>query len=433
MTKSSSPMNPTTTLCARPNRYCLQSLWLFAFLALLGPRASAAPDLQGWNGVFGGTDNHVLKFAIGTNSANWGDTVPVQWTVANLTASAAGAFKIGFYISTSTDICGGSTYLLQKGSYPSGLSALGYNQGTWTLVLPSVNPLPGQPTTVYFGMKVDVDNEVAESNEGNNCNLGNGYDRQDAPVTITVAQPAIMVTDSVLPGDDRLVPFADVADDGPGNARGVQTVTIINKGKSTLNITSLALSGSPYFSLVQIASSIQNFISPSSLPRTIAKNGTECWVLTLQFDPATNAPASGTLTITSDDPTTPSLTVSLTGNGRPVPQIALTTPTATEIDFGDVVVGQYVRIVGVATTNLQIYNASVQDSGAYQAVVRNDFGSVTSQIATLNVPGPLLSANTRPPVRLVVLSHQGLVLATNDAVSQRNQLYNGPIVNANSR
>lgn len=329
-------MNTTTTRCARPNRCCLRSLCLFAFLALLGPRVSAAPDLQGWNGVYGGTDYNVLKFAIGATAANWGDSVPVQWTVVNLTANAAGAFKIGFYISTSPDICGGSTYLLQKAPY-TGLDAGRYSQASWTLVFPSFNPLPGQPTTVYFGMKVDVDNEVAESNEGNNCNLGNGYDRQDAPVTITPPQPAIMVTDCVQPGNDRTVPFADVADDGPGNARGVQTVTIINKGKGTLNIANLALSGSPYFSLVQIASSIQNFISPSSLPRTIAKNGTESWTLTLQFDPATSGPASGTLTITSDDPNTPSLTVSLTGTGRPVPDIALTTPEAVETDFGAVV------------------------------------------------------------------------------------------------
>ena len=290
------------------------------------------PDLAGFNGATSYPDAYFG--VLGTN-LTWGDSIRLHLAFQNLTGGNAGPFNVKVYLSPDSSIGDAGDYLILNYTNSSGLAGLTYNSLDATVSLPSVNPFGGTQTNFYVGMVVDADNQVAESNESNNRNLGNGIDR--ATAIICNPFPVIFVTDSVLPGDDRLVPFADVADDGAGNARGVQTITIINKGKGTLNIANLALTGSPYFSLQQIASSIQNFIPPSSLPRTIAKNGTESWTLTLQFDPATNGPATGALTITSDDPATPSLAISLTGNGVPVPKIALTTPEAAETDFGSVV------------------------------------------------------------------------------------------------
>ncbi len=292
--------------------------------------ALAQPDLRGYNGAY--------AFDVQESAVNWGDSITLQFAVANYGNAAAVAFKVGLYLSADTTIGDANDYLFQSVNFNNGMNAGYYGYLSYTAItLPSINPLPGQPTTVYVGMVVDVDNQVSESNEGNDKNLGGGIDRDDTPVTITPPQPAIAVTDSVSPGNDRAVAFADVADDGPGNARGVETVTVINKGKGTLTMNSLALSGSSAFSIVDIASSTQHYIQPNSLPRALGKNSTETWVITLQFDPATNGAASGTFTINSDDPTTPALAVSLTGNGLPVPKIGITTLEALETDFGSVV------------------------------------------------------------------------------------------------
>jgi RHS repeat-associated protein len=314
--------------------------YLFALATLLiaVTTAGAAVDLRGYNGTFSGGVSY--PFDIQETTANWGDQVHIRFAVANLGNSASGAYKIGIFLSADSTIDPATDYRFF--TYSSAGTAAGgglfVNYGTnGTMTLPAVNPLAGAPSTVYIGMVVDVDNEVAESNEANNRNQGAGIDRDGSPLTITAPTPSIYVTDSAAPNNDKIVAFGSVANDGAGNARGVQTVTIINKGKATLTMNSLALTGSPYFSIVEIVSSTQNFISPSSLPRALAKNGAESWVITLQFDPAASAAATGTLTINSNDPATPALALSLTGTGEPVPDIALTVPEAAETDFGGVV------------------------------------------------------------------------------------------------
>lgn len=301
---------------------------MLTFVALNCAPVHALPDLQGYGAIY--------PFDLQTNAACWGDTIPLQFNVANISGDPAGAFGVGVYMSTNTTFGDADDYLIGPVNYGS-LPAMNYSAWQGNVILPSVNPLPGQPTNVYFGMIVDYQDTVSESNEGNNQNLGHGIDRDDVAVIITPPVPDIFATDSTAPHDDLVVAFGGVAHDGPGNALGSQTVTLLNKGGGTLTVSNLVLTGSTNFALTQIASSLQNFIQPGSLPRVIANKGTEIWVLTLEFDPtATNAHA-GTLTVTSNDPDTPSLAISLTGTGVPAPDIALTTPESVETDFGTVV------------------------------------------------------------------------------------------------
>ncbi len=291
------------------------------------------PDLAGADSrVFGGS----VYFRVLESSANWGDIIRVSHAVVNNTGGNSGPFNVKFYLSPDLTIGDSGDYVVFTRTI-SGIPGQTYSATpTQSVVLPSVNPF-GTGTIFYVGMVVDADNEVAESNESNNKNLGSNLDRNATTISITPPTPSMHVTDSASPNNDNAVAFDSVANDGAGNARGVQKVTIVNKGKASLNTSNLALTGSPHFSLVEIASSTQNFIDVSSLPRVIAPNGTESWVITLQYDPAATGAHAGTLTITSNDPTTPALAVALTGTGSPVPDVALATAEAVETDFGSIV------------------------------------------------------------------------------------------------
>lgn len=301
-----------------------------ALCAMHAQQLMAGPDIRGYG-------NQGYAFNVQESNANWGDYVTLTWAVLNYGTASSGSFKVGLYLSADSNIDPATDYRFITVQFPSLTPDNGAGYLNALFLLPSVNPLPGSPSTIYIGMVVDVDNEVVEDDETNNRNLGTGIDRDDTPLTITPPVPDIFATDSVVPGNDNAIPFGSVSNDGVGNSRGVQTLTVINKGKATLNVTGITLSGSSAFSIVAIASSIQSFVSTSSLPRAIAKNGTENWVFTVQFDPTTSTALTGTLTITTNDPDTPSLAIALSGTGTPVPDIALTTPEAVETDFGDVV------------------------------------------------------------------------------------------------
>jgi RHS repeat-associated protein len=293
-----------------------------------------SPDLAGVDSRIYGGSNY---FRVTESSVNWGDTIHVSHAVVNNTGGNAGPFNVKFYLSPDATIGDASDYIVFTTNYTAGLSGQTYTStSSQSITLPAVNPF-GAGTSFYVGKVVDADNQVVETNESNNKNQGSNIDRNATTISITPPTPSIYVTDSALPNNDNAVAFGSVANDGAGNARGIQKVTIVNKGKASLNMSSLALTGSPYFSIVEIASSTQNFINLSSLPRVIAANGTESWVVTLQYDPAATAAHTGTLTINSNDPTTPALAIALTGTGDPVPDIALATAEAVETDFGGVV------------------------------------------------------------------------------------------------
>ncbi len=289
-------------------------------------------DLTGFDGRPSNSDAY---FDILESQLRWGDSFHIHFATANLSGGNAGNFKTMVYLSTDSSIGDADDYLIAVYERTNGLPGFNYYSLDDLLPLPVVNPFTNSQTNFYVGMVVDANNNVTESDENNNLNLGLGIDLDG--VTIVKPLPAIQITDSVPAGDDHAVDFGSVANDGPGHTSGTQTVTIINNGKASLTIANLMLSGNQAFSIKHILSSTESFISASSLPQVIAPNANESWVITLLFDPTTNGAASGTLTMTSDDPTTPSLAISLIGNGVPVPKIALTTPQAAETDFGSVV------------------------------------------------------------------------------------------------
>jgi hypothetical protein len=124
-----------------------------------------------------------------------------------------------------------------------------------------------------------------------------------------------------------------------------QEITIINNGSADLYISSVAVSGSPAFTITHNGC-VGSPLPPAKIPYPA---GT-CTVM-VAFTPTATGPAYGTVTIESNDPDMPVFQGSLSGNGIP-PYISVT-PEA--IDFGS-------RLTGASLT---VRNTSAAETLAW--------------------------------------------------------------------
>jgi len=133
-------------------------------------------------------------------------------------------------------------------------------------------------------------------------------------------------------------------------------VAIQNLGTANLEVTSLALTGSADFA----------FFNAPTAPFTI-KPGRQV-SFRVQYT-ASAGPASGSVDIGSDDPVTPSVSVSLSGNGIGGAQ-AISAPAS--VDYGDVTVGQslrkFVAIQNTGTADLTVNSLTLSGSADFALV-----------------------------------------------------------------
>jgi MYXO-CTERM domain-containing protein len=113
----------------------------------------------------------------------------------------------------------------------------------------------------------------------------------------------------------------DFGDQRVGTASTPKTVTVSNTGSSVLRITSLTIGTGEPFS-----------VTPNTAFDLAAGTSRE---LSVSFNPTTPGVATGTLTLTSDDPANPSAAVALTGTGVK----AMVVLSSTSLDFGRQSVG----------------------------------------------------------------------------------------------
>jgi len=153
---------------------------------------------------------------------------------------------------------------------------------------------------------------------------------------------------------------------GVGSLSDPEEITISNTGTEDLKVTDMHLSDTENFSLeVNGCGST----TPTIVP------GTSCTVL-VRFNPQSEGQFSATLTIESNDPDTPIVSVLLTGNGvvgpAPEPDIEV---SPTSLDFGDVSVGsdskQTVAIFNIGSENLEIGTITITGM-ADQFTIVND-------------------------------------------------------------
>ena len=104
------------------------------------------------------------------------------------------------------------------------------------------------------------------------------------------------------------------------------TLTVRNSGNAILTVNSIT-SSNPRFALASL-----------STPFNVGAGASQ--VATIRFSPTSAGTQSGTLTIASNDPAKPSLTMNVTGNGAGSAQAPAIDVTPSSLDFGSVTTGQ---------------------------------------------------------------------------------------------
>jgi len=133
---------------------------------------------------------------------------------------------------------------------------------------------------------------------------------------------------------------------------GSSSLTISNAGTADLTISLLTFTGTGFGD------------SGMTPPKTISAG--QSAPLTLTFAPTSTGAASGSLTIASNDPTTPSAVVSLSGTGSSTALGQLSVNPAS-VSFGNVTVGttnsQTIQLGNTGTTALTVSQVGVTGSG----------------------------------------------------------------------
>lgn len=168
-----------------------------------------------------------------------------------------------------------------------------------------------------------------------------------SPVTVNLSATAINPAPQISLSSTS-VQLGTVALGSTSNS----TVTISNVGTADLTLSVISLTGAEFG------------VSGIATPKTISA-GTSTTAI-LSFQPTSAGAVSGTLTITSNDPTTPAATITLNGTGT-------TTATATlqanpaSVNFGNVALGgsatQNITITNTGTAGVQISGVAISGAG----------------------------------------------------------------------
>lgn len=136
-------------------------------------------------------------------------------------------------------------------------------------------------------MYVDVGNEVAESKETNNYNLGTNIDL--ARIIINPPPPHISAICSTSPYTNNTVNFGSIP--ALTNSQSLQGLTIANSGKAPLLVRGVGQTGSSSFKVSQIVNNTANIVVPigslATNPVAIAPYSEQLLTFTLQFAPGT--------------------------------------------------------------------------------------------------------------------------------------------------
>jgi Abnormal spindle-like microcephaly-assoc'd, ASPM-SPD-2-Hydin/von Willebrand factor type A domain len=155
---------------------------------------------------------------------------------------------------------------------------------------------------------------------------------------------------------------------------GSNNLTVTNTGGWPLTVSSLVTSGPPFA------------VSPAS---AVVAPGSSATV-TIKFTPTTTGPASGTLTITSDDPNQPVKSVALSGTGLPTPPPGITV-SPNSLVFGATPLQFFIGIrITIANTGpCKDLNVTLTSNGTPFFVTDNDPATVppTSLTVSGTVPG----------------------------------------------
>ena len=152
------------------------------------------------------------------------------------------------------------------------------------------------------------------------------------------------------------------------------SLTISNSGSADLTVSVISLTGSGF--------SVSGITTPKTIPAG------QSAAVGLSFLPTTAGAASGTLSITSNDPVNPTLTVSLAGTGSSATFGQLQANPAS-LGFGNVNTGgngtQQVTLTNTGTAPVQISSIAASGTGFSENGITTPFTLNAAATATLNV------------------------------------------------
>jgi hypothetical protein len=219
--------------------------------------------------------------------------------------------------------------------------------------------------------------------------------------TVTAANPQISLS-------SNSINFGSVTVGSSGSS----SLTISNTGGSDLTISSASLTGTGFG------------ISGITTPKVISAGQSS--VVSLTFSPAATGAASGSLAISSSDPTNPTLHVNLSGTGTTAPTGTLQ-PNQTSLSFGNVSTGsnlvKQVVVTNTGTSSVQITGVGVTGagftvSGVTPPTTVNASGQVTLSVTFApttagNASGTVsVNSNASGSPTTISLSGNGVVAAS---------------------
>lgn len=158
-----------------------------------GPIVNATqPDLLG------------LDFDVLIEPLTAGSTFNIEFEIGNLGTAFSAPFQVDFYISENNTISASAGLDIFLGS--TTINGLGQNSSTGlltrTLTLPGVGDpfwqTNGGDGTYYIGMVIDFTDQISESNESNNSNLGFLFDWDDVIVNNTLQADLVGTSANVV-------------------------------------------------------------------------------------------------------------------------------------------------------------------------------------------------------------------------------------------
>ena len=139
----------------------------------------------GGGGGVGSVDLYGLSFNASPNSQDAGRSLDVDFIINNPLSGSSGAFAVAFYLSTNSTITTSDT-LIGTYSVPNVPAFTPVQFSTQLILPPGGSSAYGNGDGDYFvGMIVDANNNVAEQDESNNHNRGDGKDRQEIRINRT--------------------------------------------------------------------------------------------------------------------------------------------------------------------------------------------------------------------------------------------------------
>ncbi len=167
-----------------------------------------------------------------------------------------------------------------------------------------------------------------------------------APVVVNLSATGVTTSQQISLSNSS-VNFGSVS----VGSQGTSSLTISNTGGSDLTVSGVSVSGAGFT------------FSGITTPKVISAGQSSS--VSLAFSPTTASAATGSLSITSNDPTNPTMTVALSGTGTAVTQTL--SFSSTSLAFGNVSTGtsstKNETITNTGNTNVQISSITVSGTG----------------------------------------------------------------------